>query len=97
MSKLNRYPPRGVNNFNQTTKHASVDLGRPKRFKSVNPDNYGVDPHGAFLSFMVKDPVTNLDPWRDSRKKPANLDTAYPYMKERVPTGCTTYTFKTGK
>jgi len=69
----------------------------PKRFKSINPDNYGVDPHGAYTSFLVKDPITNLDPWRDSRTKPANLDLAYPYMKERVPVGTTTYSFTTGK
>lgn len=72
-------------------------MGRPKRFKSVNPLNHGVDPHGSFLSFLVKDPIKNLDPWRDSRKKPSNLDTEYPYMKERVPVGTTKYSFMTGK
>jgi hypothetical protein len=45
---------------------------------------------------MLKDAIKNIDVRRDDKPK-VDLYQTYPYMKDRVPVGTTTYIFKTGK
>ena len=45
---------------------------------------------------MVKDAIKNIDVRRDDKPK-VNLETDFPWMVGRVPTGTQTFTFKTGK
>jgi hypothetical protein len=55
--------------------------------------NTGVDPHGGFLEFVKKDPITNIDVVRDSR--PAAPDISY--MSQKWAVGTTKYIAQTGK
>ena len=56
----------------------------------------GVNPLGAFASFMSKDPIKNMDVRRDERP-PVNVETEFGFMKGKVPSGTQTYTFRNGK
>ena len=46
----------------------------------------GVNPLGAFRSFMDKDPIKNMDIRRDERPK-VDIDVQYGFMKNKIPTG----------
>ena len=53
---------------------SSFILIRPfQRFKPATVLNSGVNPHGGFLEFVKKDPVTNIDVHRDSRPPPPDI------------------------
>ena len=56
----------------------------------------GVDPLGAFGSFMSKDPISNIDIRRADRPK-VDIEKDFSFMKGKVPSGCETYTFRTHK
>ena len=56
----------------------------------------GVNPLGAFGSFMAKDPIKNVDVRRDERP-PVNIERDFSFMKGKVPCGTQTYTFRTNK
>lgn len=56
----------------------------------------GIDPLGAFKHFTLRDPITNVDVWRDKKPK-VNIEKDYSFMKDRVPAGTATHIFKTGK
>lgn len=56
----------------------------------------GVDPQGAYFSFLKKDPIKNIDVARDNKPK-CDIPTEYGFMKDRVPSGTQTFTFLTNK
>ena len=52
---------------------------RPERFKAAMVAQSGVDPLGAFKSFTDRDPITNIDVWRDKKPKP-DIEKDYSFM-----------------
>jgi len=56
----------------------------------------GIDPLGAFKHFTQRDPITNIDVWRDHKPKP-NIEKDYSFMKDRIPYGTTTHIFQSDK
>ena len=55
-----------------------------------------MNPLGPFHSFMVKDPIVNIDIRRDDKPK-VNHARDFGFMVGRVPTGTQTFSFRTGK
>lgn len=51
---------------------------------------------GSFHQFLSKDPIKNIDIWRDRVPK-VDIEKDYAFMKNRMPAGTTTFTFTTGK
>ena len=51
-----------------------------------------MDPLGSYFSFVVKDPIKNIDVRRDDKPR-VNIETEYTFMKGKVPTGTQTFTF----
>ena len=45
---------------------------------------------------MAKDTIKNIDVRRDEKPK-VNVETEFGFMKNRIPFGATTFTYKTGK
>ena len=56
----------------------------------------GRNPQGAFSCFMSKDTIKNIDVRRDEKPK-VNVETEFGFMKNRIPYGATTFTYKTSK
>jgi hypothetical protein len=52
-----------------------------------------VDPHGGFLEFVKKDPINNIDTYRDSQPPPPDIS----HMAQKWAVGTTKYTSVTGK
>lgn len=48
------------------------------------------------MGFTQKDTIKNIDVRRDEKQK-VNIETEFAYMKNRIPFGATTFTYKTGK
>lgn len=44
-----------------------------KRFKDSMVASSGMNPHGGFMEFTKKDPVTNIDIHRDNRPPPPDI------------------------
>ena len=59
---------------------------RPERFKPSTIAHTGVNPLGAFHSFMVKDPIKNIDIRRDERP-PLSCKKDFGFMEGKVPSG----------
>ncbi len=73
---------------------AGLIIFRPfQRFKSAKQDYTGVDPHGGFLEFVKKDPINNIDTYRDSQPPPPDIS----HMAQKWAVGTTKYTSVTGK
>ncbi len=53
----------------------------------------GVNPHGGFTEFVKKDPINNIDTYRDSQPPPPDIS----HMSSKWAVGTTTYIAKTGK
>ena len=51
---------------------------------------------GAYFSFLKKDPIKNIDVYRDDPPLKAN-DVDYSFMKNKCPAGTATFTYQTGK
>jgi hypothetical protein len=45
---------------------------------------------------MKKDPIKNVDMWRDAKRKP-DIEKDYGFMKNILPAGTATHTYQTGK
>jgi hypothetical protein len=56
------------------------------RFKASTEAHSGMNPLGAFHSFMLRDPIVNIDVRRDAKPK-VDHATEYGFMIARVPTG----------
>lgn len=69
---------------------------RPERFKPSTIAHSGVNPLGAFHSFMKHDAIKNIDVRRDE-KAPVSIERDFGFMKGRVPVGTKTFIYETGK
>lgn len=78
-----------------TSKVARVNTCfRPfQRFKSATVAHSGVNPHGGFTEFVKKDPINNIDTYRDSQPPPPDIS----YMSQRWAVRTSKYTATTGK
>jgi len=47
---------------------------------------------GSYFSFTKKDAIKNVDVWRDKKVKP-DIETEYGFMKNKIPSGCTTHIY----
>lgn len=71
-------------------------LYRPERFKAAMVANSGIDPLGSFKQFTERDPITNIDVWRDKKPK-VDIEKDYGFMKNKIPSNTATHIFQTGK
>ena len=74
----------------------NIFLYRPQRFLASTEAHSGRNPLGAFSTFMSKDTIKNIDVRRDEKPK-VNVETEFSFMKNRIPYGATTFTYKTKK
>lgn len=56
----------------------------------------GSNPEGPYQVFIKNDTIQNIDVRRDE-KPPVDIATDYAFMKNRIPYGATTFTYKSGK
>lgn len=77
-------------------KKAAPTVRRPDRFLQSTVAHSGSNPEGPFQTFIHNDTIKNIDVRRDEKPR-VNVETDYGFMKNRIPYGATTFTYRSGK